>query len=90
MELMTRGDLKSHLRSLRPEAEVGTRKLLGGGAGELERTWAVEGIILMQENLNCIPGKRYSPGAEKEGLSQAMEALNRCPGRLDSTLLKQE
>lgn len=24
MELMTRGDLKSHLRSLRPEAEVGT------------------------------------------------------------------
>jgi len=50
MELMTRGDLKSHLRSLRPEAEVGTRKLLGGGAGELERTWAVEGIILMQES----------------------------------------
>lgn len=28
MELMTRGDLKSHLRSLRPEAEVGTRKTL--------------------------------------------------------------
>jgi len=43
-----------------------------------------------ERNLNCIPGKRYSPGAEKEGLSQAMEALNRCPGRLDSTLLKQE
>lgn len=28
MELMTRGDLKSHLRSLRPEAEVGMRKTL--------------------------------------------------------------
>lgn len=40
MELMTRGDLKSHLRSLRPEAEVGTRKTLGQGAGELELTWA--------------------------------------------------
>lgn len=40
MELMTRGDLKSHLRSLRPEAEVGTRKTLGQGAGKLELTWA--------------------------------------------------
>ena len=50
MELMTRGDLKSHLRSLRPEAEVGTRKLLGEGLGEeLERTWGAEGIILVRE-----------------------------------------
>lgn len=28
MELMTRGDLKSHLRSLRPEAEVNQRRTL--------------------------------------------------------------
>lgn len=36
MELMTRGDLKSHLRSLRPEAEVGTGRLgqaVGGVLG---------------------------------------------------------
>lgn len=33
MELMTRGDLKSHLRSLRPEAEVETRKTPGQGLG---------------------------------------------------------
>lgn len=37
MELMTRGDLKSHLRSLRPEAEVGTRKTLGQEVGEFEK-----------------------------------------------------
>lgn len=38
MELMTRGDLKSHLRSLRPEAEVRTGKPSGPQAGELEKT----------------------------------------------------
>lgn len=36
MELMTRGDLKSHLRSLRPEAEVRMGKASGPRAGELE------------------------------------------------------
>lgn len=52
MELMTRGDLKSHLRSLRPESEVETRKTLGQGAGELDKTWAqLWGIIGQESNL---------------------------------------
>lgn len=65
MELMTRGDLKSHLRSLRPEAEVRTGRRLIQRAGELEETQAsLWRVILGEESCPWAPSSPVpSPGS---------------------------
>lgn len=71
MELMTRGDLKSHLRSLRPEAEVGTRKILSHmRSGNSEAGPRVGGGAALHQPLSC---PQNNPGLPEPALSDMIQ-----------------